>query len=362
MVLYQNDFVSNLINRDGGGTKINGVNANPYGGGAYLDPNDSNKIKFFTVDFFNNRILIYNSMPTSNASLPDIVVGQADFVSNGVQAGGALSAYGLQLPRGVTVCPDGKMFIADTNNHRVLGYNRIPTTSYTAADFVIGQINMTTNSSGTTANKLKTPTRVHCIGSKFFISDQGNHRFLIYNTIPSANNPTADVVIGQPDMVTGTSACSATGTSSAWEALYTGSQLLISDAGNSRVLIYNSIPTVSNPTPDAVLGQADLVSCSANRGGAANADTLSTPRGLAIQNGKVAVADVANNRILFFTTPLTTGQSASYVLGQANFTTVTAWPVSATKFRWGHSIHFDGSFLWIHDYNFYRALRLALPY
>ena len=46
-----------------------------------------------------------------------------------------------------------------------------------------------------------------------------------------------------------------------------GTKLFIADTRNNRVLIYNSIPTENNASADVVIGQPDMVSNSANQGG-----------------------------------------------------------------------------------------------
>ena len=45
------------------------------------------------------------------------------------------------------------------------------------------------------------PTSVTTDGTRLFVSDLGFNRVLIWNTIPTANGQAADVVVGQPDMV-----------------------------------------------------------------------------------------------------------------------------------------------------------------
>src|SRR4051812_14759434 len=54
-------------------------------------------------------------------------------------------------------------------------------------------------------------------------------------------------------------------------------------------------------TPLALYGQADYVSNAANRGGAASAETVNTPLGLALDAaGGLYVADRDNHRVLYF--------------------------------------------------------------
>ncbi|HEX4968775.1 MAG TPA: hypothetical protein VFV44_09650, partial [Nitrospiraceae bacterium] len=128
-VLFQNDSVSRWVNRDPGGAgpvKPNGVN-NIYSLGAYVDPNDSNRVKLFVNDRLNHRVLIFNTIPQDATALPDVVLGQADFASGTANAGvGATSALGFNENVHMSVCSNGKMFVSDRNNNRVLVYGRVP--------------------------------------------------------------------------------------------------------------------------------------------------------------------------------------------------------------------------------------------
>ena len=156
-VLFQNNSTSRLVDRDGNPPiKPNGVNS-IYSIGAYVDPNDSNRIKMFANDRENHRVLIFNTIPQDATALPDVVVGQADFASGTANAGGVTSAAGFNENVHMSVCSNGKMFVADRNNNRVLVYNQVPTANGTAADFVIGQPDFSMNAAATTANGLNHP-------------------------------------------------------------------------------------------------------------------------------------------------------------------------------------------------------------
>jgi hypothetical protein len=74
------------------------------------------------VDTANNRILIWTSIPGTNGVEANFVVGQPDFKSSLVQP---LSAHSLRGPQGVWI-QNGKLFVADTGNSRVLIWNSIP--------------------------------------------------------------------------------------------------------------------------------------------------------------------------------------------------------------------------------------------
>ena len=73
-----------------------------------------------------------------------------------------------------------------------------------------------------------------------------------------------------------------------------GERLVLADSSNNRVLIWNSIPTQINQSPELVIGQKDLYS---NQPGLA-ADKLNWPVGVATDEKHLLVADTENNRVL----------------------------------------------------------------
>jgi len=59
-----------------------------------------------------------------------------------IPAGGIPTAKSMRGPQGVWI-QNGKLFVADTQNHRVLIFNSIPTANGAAADLVLGQKSLT---------------------------------------------------------------------------------------------------------------------------------------------------------------------------------------------------------------------------
>ena len=97
------------------------------------------------ADTNNNRVLIWNSVPTSINQAANVVLGQTDFTSAKV-FGPPLStptASSLRGPQGVWI-QNGKLYVADTQDYRVLIWNSIPTTNNQPADLVLGQSNFST--------------------------------------------------------------------------------------------------------------------------------------------------------------------------------------------------------------------------
>lgn len=262
--------------------------------------------KLIVTDQSNNRVLIYNALPAVNNSSANVVVGQPTLVGRSPNQGG-LSASSLFLP--ADAASDGtRLFVADRINSRVLIYNAIPAANGAAANVVVGQVFMSSGASNqgglANAKTLSLPSGVFSDGAKLFIADQNNNRVLIYNAIPAINNAPADVVVGQPNMVssaTNQGGAPAANTLSRPASVYSdGTALYIADQGNNRVLIYKTIPAANNAAADIVLGQAALNAGGSNAGGAAAANTLFAPNSVFTDSttGRLFIADGNNNRIL----------------------------------------------------------------
>jgi uncharacterized protein (TIGR03437 family) len=292
-------------------------------------------VHLVVADTDHNRVLIWNRIPDSNNVNADVVVGQPDFKS-AATAGTVPNARSLRGPQGVWL-QNGKLYIADTQNHRVMVYNSIPTTNGVAADIVLGQPNFTTfvepdisqAQVNAQATNMLNPVSVTSDGVRLFVTDLGHNRVLIWNRIPSANAAPADLVVGQPDLTsslpnnsfttdttTSTSSkvlcesidtdddgkpifpefCSAT-LSFPRFALSDGTRLFIADGGNDRVLIYNKVPTANGQSADVVLGQLG-----GNINQATDAsDSLRAPNALAWDGTNLYVTDSYNRRINVYT-------------------------------------------------------------
>jgi hypothetical protein len=323
LVLGQPDMTSSSVNQ---GSVDPSANKMHWPNGVWTDGK-----KLIIADFRNNRVLIYNSMPTSSNANADVVIGQQDFThASANQGGGSPAANTLYSP--YTVSSDGiRLFVADTGNNRILIYNTIPTSNNVNADFVVGQADFTHNedNQGVTAdaNTLTYPYCVHTDGTKLFITDGQNNRILIYNTIPSSNNARADVVVGQVDFThdsanQGSSSATANGFDTPCGVFTFNGKMYVTDAFNNRVLIFNSVPTANNASANIAVGQGDLVSENENQGSSLGANTLYIPYHTFTDGVRLFISDYGNNRVLIYNSlPTASNMSADTVIGQASFTT-----------------------------------------
>jgi sugar lactone lactonase YvrE len=316
-VIGQPNFTSNTANN--GGVSASSLNF-PYG--MVLDAQGN----LYIADSDNNRVLEYDS-PLTTDLVADRVFGQPDFTSNAANNGG-VSASSLYRPTDVAVDQQGNLYIADTWNNRVLKYDS-PLTTDASADRVFGQPNFTANianNGGISASSLNTPAGLAFDSQgNLFIADLNNHRVLGY-ALSLGISANAVYLIGQPDFTTNTAnngGISASRLNSPAElVLDSQGNLYISDFGNHRVLEYDG-PVASLMAADRVFGQPNFTSNASNNGGV-SANSLSYPYGLAVDaSGSLLVADSNNHRLLVYNAPLTTNSTADRVFGQPNFTSNT---------------------------------------
>jgi hypothetical protein len=363
VVLFQDDFTTNLPNR-GGAVSALGVNG-PYSLGGYVDPCNADATRFLVVDRSNHRVLVYDGVPHSADTEPMAVVGQTGFESGSANGGQAsTNDVGLDEPVYASVCSDGKLFVADRNNNRVLGWYRVPESSGAAADFVLGQADFVASAPGGGATGFNQPYAAHCIDDRLVVVDKMNHRVLIYDAIPHSTGAQPELVIGQPDFNQNAAACTAAGLHEPYEVLLHGGRLYIADGANSRVLQYDAIPTTNGAAATAVIGQPDFVSCAVNRGITPSAATLNWPNALGVSDDSVlAVCDHFNDRVVFYSLPLTIGGNAFAQLGQPDLTTTgTVGPPTQGSIDGCKGLLFDGSYLWVAEVSNDRVQAIPLSY
>ncbi len=267
----------------------------------------------------NHRTVKWNSIPTATTPA-DIVLGQpsfATFTANNPTIG----ADTLSQPAGGCIA-DGRLFIADASNNRVLIWNTTPESNQTGADLVLGQANFTSSGSGITISTMDSPFGIYCDSQRLIVADTGNNRVLIWNSLPTTSSQTPDVVIGQVDFVSNAAAGGANGLSSPRAAIIAEGKLMIADSANHRVLIFNSIPTTNGASADLVLGQSDFTSVSVNAGSTTiSASGMNSPSALAYVKGALIVSELFNHRLVIYRSiPSVANQTPELVYGQPDFT------------------------------------------
>ncbi|MFZ3077563.1 MAG: hypothetical protein WA139_03850 [Candidatus Aenigmatarchaeota archaeon] len=310
----------------------------------------SDGVHLLLADRNNNRILIWNTLPTGNTP-PDLVLGQKDFYSNNPGTG----LDRMNWPVSVSV-GGGKVVVADTYNNRILIWNSFPTESGQAADLAINspQENLL-QSQSEKKRSIQWPWGVWTDGKKLAATSTQNGAVLIWNTFPTQNDQPADIYLtgngnlGTPRTITSDGehlivgdhnskvAVQSQGTGIGnffWKNWPTSDEtpydFFMADpsdpngawmqggfADDGRLImigaglhVWNSFPQNENDKPDLDVGYRSLV------GGDGS--------GLAIAGSRLFVSlDNGNKIVVFNSVPAKTGDSPDFAIGSPDINTNT---------------------------------------
>ena len=266
-------------------------------------------------------------------AIADRVLGQVDFSSIGSGATGAK----FNVPAGIAIVPPGapaqanpgRLFVADYNNARVLSWPGASSfISGQKADLVLGQPDVDTVNDPLPLNSqhLYGPESLAIdLAGNVYVADTLGHRILRF-VPPFSTNMSAERVFGQGTSGTNFAGQDPNSPSLSASSLYfprglavdVAQNLHVADDFNNRVLIFYN-PADPNKsaavTADVVIGQNNMTSNGA--GGGQNG--MESPKGVAVDGfGYLYVASWADNRVLMFQPPLTTGMLAIRVFGQGD--------------------------------------------
>jgi hypothetical protein len=251
-------------------------------------------------DYWASRILIWNSIPAVNGQPADVVLGQTDFTSSS----SGTSDTKMDRPLGIMVSPNGKLFVADYFNNRVLIWNSIPETNGTPADVVIGQQNFFTNGTSTQPDGLYRPWGInYSPDGRLLISNIYAHNVFVYDSIPTGNGDSATVVIGHNQFGLSSSGLSDSTLYFPIAAAVTpDGKVAIGEYGNHRVIIYDSVPRTNGARANVVLGQQDFFTNIAYApAGIRDTNNFYTVYNVSTDlNGRLFVAGRDMNRVMVF--------------------------------------------------------------
>ncbi len=311
----------------------------------------------FVSDRGNHRVLIWEQPPEENGEPAGVVLGQEDFAdcleNRGITTtldemtsglgdenleGFTISMCEedtLSQPAGIQVI-DGKLYVVDSGNHRVLRWGGLPSEDGEPPGMVLGQDNLDGNEANRRglvgSGSLFFPIGLHSGDDQHvFIADKDNHRILIWNKIPFGDGWNADMVLGQSGMderepnrgefdAVGPDTLSFP-TGVFYDA--ENDKLFVADQGNNRVLIWNGLPNEMGRPPDVVIGQKDFYSREPNSGlgySRPSETGLNFPTDVVFGRTGLFVSDTLNHRVLCWKeVPTENGQPADFVIGQKSF-------------------------------------------
>jgi uncharacterized protein (TIGR03437 family) len=274
----------------------------------------------FVADSGNHRVLRFLSpfeQPAAAAITADLVIGQ----------------YLLNRPTGIALHPEsGDLLVADTLNNRVLHF-AAPLASGMAATRVLGQVSFDESGRGLSSTTMTSPTdAAFDSDGRIYVADTGNSRVLVFGPVKDLSSTGAAALasgaapIGQPDFATNTGATAnnrlrnPTSLRVDWE---TG-DLWVADTGNHRVVRFPPVGVLAFNGGAAyatggLFGQASFTGRTANLGATTSGQTsaagLNLPNALALDAaGNLLVGD-ANARVALYFPPAAAVSAATFLPG-----------------------------------------------
>ncbi len=148
------------------------------------------------ADRWNNRVLLWKTAPAKNLP-PDLVLGQPDFIQNN----SGTNRNQMNWPGNVSVAPDGNhIAVADTSNDRILLWNSCPTTPGAPADVVLDLMQLYGKCPpdprpGAARVPFGWPWGVWTDGKKLAAVATRGNAVLIWNAFPSHDNQPPNMVL-----------------------------------------------------------------------------------------------------------------------------------------------------------------------
>jgi hypothetical protein len=241
VVLGQADFASALANR--GTSEASADTLNWCYGVAIANG------ALYVADTGNRRVLKWDHIPSRNGKPADLVLGEADFVTRDENAGHAATAFGMRWPHAVAVAQD-RLFVADAGNNRVMVWDGLPTTNGAPCSFVLGQRDFASVDHNMaayypTAAALNMPYGLAVLGDRVVVADTANSRLVAYRLDGVAMTAPASQIAGQRTFhdkgdnrwlaAWRDSLCWPYGIAAC------GSTLVVADSGNNRVLLWEAM-------------------------------------------------------------------------------------------------------------------------
>lgn len=287
--------------------------------------------RLFVAESLANRILVYNLDSSNNMidTTPDYVLGQSTFLARSP----ATTQSGLNCTTACTVAFDSErnfLYVGDSTNGRVMVFNLSGgITNGMNASNVLGKANFTASTCGPVSQNnmcaLRGGLAYDQTNKRLFVAESSASRVMVFDLTAVSDHENATHVLGQSNFTSNTTGLSSTLMDLDFAGLAydpAAQRLFVSDITNSRVMVFDANPaTITNgEAASFVLGQANFTS----GGSAVTQSGMAFPQALALdaEHRQLFVYEWGNQRITIFDIDsLSNGENAVGVLGRANFTT-----------------------------------------
>ncbi|KKQ41038.1 MAG: hypothetical protein US58_C0006G0017 [Candidatus Magasanikbacteria bacterium GW2011_GWA2_37_8] len=270
------------------------------------------------ISYFST-VFAYNASSVIGQSYNSSGVFTTDFVNNCFP-----NNKGLSYPLSTEIdYINHRMFLADSNNDRVLVYNLDENNDLTdyLADNVLGQDSLNGYELNTASQtRMNNPQGLVLdpTSSTLYVSDYSNGRVLVFDVAEITDGEPAVHVLGQTDFTSHAQLTASSSTINAPKGLelnYVNKNLYVTDY--NRVLIFDIAEITDGEPAVHVLGQTDFTTKATSM----SQSVFGQPSGLDITSSNTLfVADFSGRRVLIFdVAEITDGEPAVHVLGQSGF-------------------------------------------
>lgn len=276
-----------------------------------------------------------------NGMLADDVIGQTDgtFASltknftRSRNLSGAPNKFGMMDPHDTTIDRvNHRLFVTDRYGFRILVYDLNSSNQLVdyVPDYVLGQPDFNTRTTGTTASKVNSVfgMTMDQDRSYLFVADYGNNRVLVFDVANITTGEDAIYVLGQQDFTSSaTTPLNSSSMNNPTTLAYdhTNDRLFVGDFVNRRILVFSGASLSNGMSATNLLGQPTYTADAAIT---PNNKYISSVWGLSYdETGQRLFASIINrNRVVVFsfTGGIVNYMAASWVLGQPDFNTFTA--------------------------------------
>lgn len=201
----------------------------------------------WVADTGNRRVLSWRGMPARNGEPASLVLGQDDFSTRNENGGGDPDARSLRWPHALTRW-GARLCVADAGNNRILVWDCVPTSNNAASAHALGQagfalVDHNQSRYWPDADALNMPYGICAQGDWLLVADTANSRLLGWHAEDCRSGARARALSAQPDFgAKGDNRWAAPVRDSlCWPYGITAAddgRVVVADSGNSRVLLW----------------------------------------------------------------------------------------------------------------------------